>query len=357
MSIESQINYSHLSLSEIAENLSRFADRECKDIAPLYFLLCNHISLDEELLKIAAKVRIGQPIPNLFLSAVHYLLIKSPEENLAQFYPTITGISSDEIPFDLFKSFVLENETKILEIIQTRIVQTNVINRCSYLMPIFSQIIHSEKKHATIIDIGSSAGLTMNWDLYNYKYSEFNLNINSEIQVYTEIRNNNLPKTFFPIHQQISKIGIDQNPIDLSDENEKLWLKALVWTDHLERFQIMDSALKLASRQKNKIFKASTISEFNEIISQVPPEHTLIIYSTVTFYQFLKELIADFWTMLDRIGNSRDLYFVSAEGLNAYQEKYNTKDMVVELTHYQNGEKSQKLVCTTNGHGNWIDWK
>jgi hypothetical protein len=357
MSIESQINYSHISIAEIGESLSRFADRECKEIAALYFQLCKQLSQDKELLEIAAKVRYGQPIPNLFLSAVHFLLIKNPQEKLAQYYPTITGKSSNLIPFDLFKSFVLENEDAIVEIIQTKIVQTNVINRCSYLMPIFSEIIHKGNKPTTIIDIGTSAGLTTNWDQYSYMYDGFAQIGTSSVVVKSDPKNVVLPPIYFPISQPITKIGIDQNIIDISDEYETRWLKALVWADHIERFQTMDAALSLLKTSGLKRIEASKVSEFEEIINQVPHDQNLIIYSTFTFYQFTLEMIAEFWEMLDRIGKTRNLHFLSAEGLRSYLEKYNTKDMVVELTSYIDGIKTQKLVCRTNGHGNWIDWK
>lgn len=357
MSIESQINYSHISISEIGESLSRFADRECKENAPLYFQLCKQISQDDDLLKISAKVRFGQPIPNLFLSAVHFLLLLNPAEKLGQFYPTISGKISNEIPFDLFKSFVMANETKITDIIQTKIVQTNVINRCSYLMPVFSEIIHLENRPTTIIDIGTSAGLTTNWDQYSYLYDGFAKIGTTKVIINSEPRNVLLPPIYFPVTHPITKIGIDQNIIDINNELETLWLKALVWADHVERFQTMNAALNLLKSSNLKKIQASKISEFEEIIVQVPLDQTLIIYSTFTFYQFSAEMISEFWEMLDCVGKSRNVYFLSAEGLNSYLEKYNTKDMVVELTKYIDGQKTQNIVCTTNGHGNWIDWK
>ena len=38
-------------------------------------------------------------------------------------------------------------------------------------MPIFSKIIFEENKPTTIIDIGTSAGLTLNFDKYEYWYN------------------------------------------------------------------------------------------------------------------------------------------------------------------------------------------
>jgi hypothetical protein len=63
-----------------------FAARECRGSSELYEHLALHIAKDEVLLELASHARQGQPVPNLLLGAVHYLLISGCEHELAQFY-------------------------------------------------------------------------------------------------------------------------------------------------------------------------------------------------------------------------------------------------------------------------------
>ena len=207
----------------LKERFLAFAETECKGNSALYYRLSFQIANDPELLHIAASTREGQPVPNIFFAAVHYLLLKNQDEQLAKYYPSIQRNPFTDIPFDLFKAFCLDNEHEIEKIISTKIVQTNVINRCAYLMPIFSKIIAEEDKPTTIIDIGTSAGLTLNFDKYEYWYNGQRVFGKSSVPVKSTIIESPVPH-IYPILQPMQKIGIDQNLIDLNDQDEILWL-------------------------------------------------------------------------------------------------------------------------------------
>lgn len=246
-----------MELEKIKERFIAFAESECKGNSELYYRLSNEISNDPEILKIASATRLGQPIPNIFFASVHYLLLKNTNNELAEYYPSIQKRKIPEIPFSLFKSFCLENENEIRYLISTRIVQTNVINRCAYLMPIFSKIIANENRPTTIIDIGTSAGLTLNFDKYEYWYNDQKVYGESKVIAKSRILESKVT-TIYDILQPIQKIGIDQNIIDPTDKDEILWLKALVWTDQTERFTLIDEALKLDELKNVKFIKAAT---------------------------------------------------------------------------------------------------
>jgi hypothetical protein len=348
-------NYVDVHLSQIKERFLAFAEYECKETSPLYFQLSNEIAYDDELLQIASHVKKGQPIPNSFLASIHFLLIKNPNDELASYYPSIQNKSIEKIPFDLFKAFVLSHIEEIKNLISTKIVQTNVVNRCAYIMPIIYTIIEKVKKPTTIIDIGTSLGLTLNFNNYSYQYNKQLIHKGNDVIIDCEIREGFTPE-FKNIHYPLTKIGIDQNIIDLKSEDEKRWIMALIWADHIERFVSMDNALKNYDTTI-KLIESNQIEEFEKIISDVNNEENLIVYNTHVLYQFPQELKDKYWAMLDRIGKKRDFYYISVEGIKAMLEKYNTTETVIELTTYNNATKEQKLIATTNGHGNWIKWK
>jgi hypothetical protein len=342
-------------LNYLKERFLAFAETECKGNSELYHQLSIRIANDPELLIIAANTREGQPVPNIFFAAVHYLLLKNQDEELAKYYPSIQKNLFAEIPFDIFKAFCVANEGDIRKIISKRIVQTNVINRCAYLMPIFSKIIAEEDKPTTLIDIGTSAGLTLNFDKYQYRYNDQTVFGESNVVVKSTIIGSAISE-ICSISQPISKIGIDQNLIDPGDKDEVLWLKALVWTDQLERFIAIDEALKLDELKNIKFIKGETISDFEKEILKIDRSQNLIIYATHVLYQFTQDRKDAFYAMLERIGQIRDFYFLSVEGMKSLLEMYHSKETVIELTSYKNNEKSVRFLAETNGHGNWIRW-
>ena len=347
---------SSIDLTQTKERFTSFAENECKDYAPLYYQLSLDIANDDDVCAIASFTRTGQPIPNIFLGAIQYLLLKNRDHELAQFYPTITKVENkDQIPFDLFKKFCLANETAIKQIIAERIVQTNVLNRCTYLYPIFSGIINKERKAATLIDIGTSAGLTLNFDKYEYWYNDKKAFGASAVKNYANIIESDSPE-LKPITEKITKIGIDQNLIDPTNEDEKLWLKALIWADHIDRFVYMDEALKLKEIGEIHFIQGNSILDFKKVIEQVNEPETLIVFATHALYQFNAEAKNEFYQMLDALGQQRDFYFLSVESMQSLAEKYNSNNAVIELTTYKNSNKQQELIGETNGHGNWIKW-
>ncbi len=345
-----------MELVKIRNRFLAFAESECKGNSELYYNLSNEISKDEDLLKIASFSRAGQPIPNIFLASIHYLLLKNSEGELAQYYPTVSRKPTKQIPFSLFKCFCIGHETEIRKIISTKIVQTNVITRCAYLMPIFSKIVAEENKTTTIIDIGTSAGLTLNFDKYEYWYNEQKVFGESKVIIHSKIIDSAIP-TIFKINQPITKIGIDQNIIDPTNGEEILWLKALIWADQLERYIAIDEALKLDGLKNINRVQGNSTQDIEKEISRVEKDLNLIVYATHVLYQFSQEQKDEFYDMLKRIGKERNYYFLSVEGIKMLQERYNTKEIVVELTQYKNKQETKTFLAETNGHGNWIKWK
>ncbi len=69
---------------DLAERFERFGAKECAEESPLYAKLALGVARDPDLLAIAAKGAPGQPPPNLFFAAVHFLLLKIIEEWFAK---------------------------------------------------------------------------------------------------------------------------------------------------------------------------------------------------------------------------------------------------------------------------------
>src|SRR5437899_2099868 len=82
--------------------------------------------------------RKGTALPNLFFGAVHFLLLKGVQHQLASFYPSMSSMPGRvDLAFDSFRSFCLENSQEIRKIISTRLVQTNEVTRCACLVPVY----------------------------------------------------------------------------------------------------------------------------------------------------------------------------------------------------------------------------
>lgn len=330
-----------------------FAENECKQISPLYYDLSTKIAQDEELISIASHCRYRQPMPNLFLAAVHYLLLQGKSNELANYYPSITPNFSQELPFELFKQFCLQNKYEIIDLEQSKLVQTNSLNRAAYIMPIISNLF--DGKEINIVDIGTSAGLTLNFDKYEYHYNNEYCFGKSPVKIRSEIREGILPYFTQPVKIN-RKIGIDQNPLDLKIQENADWLKALIWADLTERIEKIEEAIKIAKQEKIQFEKSDKVQGFQEIIQSQEKQIPLVIYHTHALYQFSPEARKEFWGLIDRIGKERELTYLATEWHSVLQKEYGVKSVLVELNEYKKGRKTTRLVAETNGHANWLKW-
>jgi hypothetical protein len=119
----------------------------------------------------------------------------------------------------------------------------------------------------------------------------------------------------------------------------------------------MEEALKLNELKNIKFIKADTVSDFESEILKADRDRALIIYATHVLYQLTQTRRDEFYAMLERVGQTRDFYFLSVEGIKALLEKYHSTDTVIELTSFRNKQKAVNFLAETNGHGNWIRWK
>ena len=114
-----------------AELRRAFAGQSEFAASPLYCALSPVVAGNDRLLDLAARGRPGQYPTFLFFGAVHQLLLGGADHPLAEFYPSVAG--PDARPpaqaGPALVSFCAAYEAELTEIISTRLVQTNQVQR------------------------------------------------------------------------------------------------------------------------------------------------------------------------------------------------------------------------------------
>jgi hypothetical protein len=355
-------------LDGLAQIFHYFGEVECPQLdAELYRTLCGEIRHDEELLALAAHAPSNQPAPNLLFGAVHYLLLGGATHELREWYPTLAKGEVRELAtlFPAFRDFCLAHSEPITALIETRLTQTNVVQRCSGLLPAFASVFEAGgRAPLSQIEIGPSAGLNLGWDRFRYEYRESTNtreanrgerlwgDPESSVVVPCELRGAallpSLPDT--PPGLPVAwRRGVDLNPIDIEDPDAVQWLRALVWPDHVGRQERLSNAIAVARASRPTILTGDASKLLPELIEQAPPDTTLCVYGTHTLYQFPREALLGTLKAMTAASLARPIYFVSAEG---------TGDRCSELriTAYSGGERDTVLAARCCPHGRWLEW-
>ena len=171
---------------------------------------------------------------------------------------------------------------------------TNEIGRCSALHAGFRAVARETGEPLHLIEIGPSAGLNLLWDRYRIRYRRGDRRIESgpadapltlDCDLHGE---KDPPAGALPLIA--SRIGLERNPVDLSDPRQRDWLKALVWPDHLARFERLQEAIAFFRAHPANIGAGDALELLPDAIARIPEAQPVCIYHSFVVYQFSEEM-------------------------------------------------------------------
>lgn len=326
-------------------------EKDCKGSSAMYELLSRRIAQDEHMLKLCQNVRHEQPAPNILFGAIHYLLLKGEIHPLKEYYPSISQHPRhiDEPNFFYsFKDFSSTYEDDIISIMKNKLVQTNEVRRCAYLYPIFCWIYTKIKKPLSLIEIGTSAGLQLLWDQLSYSYGNEKVygNEHSHVHLTSEIRGKYAPCLLQDSPPVISKVGVDLQVSDLNDEEDLLWLKALIWPEHRERRELLEKAAECLQENPVTLIEGDGVALLPDIVQSTPKNSALCIFHTHVANQMPEENKVQLENHIRTIGRYRDVFHI-----------YNNMwDGELHLDYVIDGIEHHKTIGETDSHGRWFEW-
>ena len=305
-------------LRKLAQTFKRFSEETYIGSSPLYAALSKGVANDIDVLDIASSAR-GRPVPNLLFAAVHYLLLRGAVDALSSFYPSMTPDphpNSEAYPH--FRDFCLTHESAIRDLLSTRLVQTNEVGRCAYLLPAFSLIAGENPEFPlSLVDLGTSAGLHLLWDRYFYEYGNCVVtgDESSGVRIQAEVRGSRVPPISDGFPPVAFRIGLDLNPVRLTDPDSALWLRALIWPEHEHRAAQLDAAIGLAIDNPPTLIAGNALETLPRVLDRIPQDSTLCIFHNYTLNQFSREDRREFNSILYEYSIDKDVHLLSAEGL------------------------------------------
>ena len=331
-----------------------FAKDALKTGSVLYSRLSAGIGGDEELKALAARARKGQPHANLILAAVHFLLLRGADDPLKRFYATVGGTVSaqHEDPFPDFAAFVRKHRAAIEPMIATRVTNTNEVGRSAVLHPAFAMAAKAAGSPLSLIEIGPSAGLNLIWDKYGVRYRRdgqtvATLNDAAPLVIDCEARGDKVPPAGAP-PPVASRLGLELTPVDLSNADDRDWLRALIWPDQVSRLERLDRAIALFAREKPPILAGDALALLPDALAGVPRGTTPVVYHTIAVYQFSREMREALESILTIAGLRRPVLRVSFE--------FDGQLYVLSLIRYADGVREETRLASCHPHGTWIEW-
>ena len=286
--------------------------------SPLYRRLSAVVAADPFLVALAAHARAGQGPTFAFFGAVHAVLLGGTQHELADYHPSLRGPSArpaDERAGVALVAFAHEHADELREILRTRLVQTNHVQRAVGLRLGLATVATELGSPAHLLEVGSSAGLVLRQALYGYRLGDGSFgDRSSPIQLTTEWRSDSPVPDLDAVPVLASTTGVDLNPLNPEDEADRRWLEALVWPENREQTQLMRAALGLAAHEPITILAGDAVDRCPEWARSIPAGDTRIVFHCATRMHVPDERRALFDRAIDDIGREGPLYRIAIEG-------------------------------------------
>lgn len=240
-----------------AERYRVFADVNAMDLSPLYAELARRTAEDAELLALIDELPSPQRQVTFVFALARYL-----------------GAPFDH--YDDFRSWMLQHRDELLSSADGRTMQTNDPSRLAPILPLLAQL----PGPLALLEVGASAGLCLYPDRYSYKFGDHDpihpADGPSDVLIECAVSES------FPVPEKLPEViwraGIDLNPVDLHDEDQVAWLRALIWPDNERRARNLDAAIDIVRGEDPLLVQGDLNEALPALIRQVPAEATLVIY-------------------------------------------------------------------------------
>lgn len=181
--------------------------------------------------------------------------------------------------FATWREFLLAHADEIVAECSARRLQTNEPLRLAPMLPVLSEI----EGPIALLEVGASGGLCLYPDRYSYRFVDAEGEVRaaldpddapSTVVLTSEVRGV-LPALRMP--QIVWRAGIDLEPLDARDPQDRAWLEGLVWPGETGRAERITAALDIAASDPPALMRGDAGEQIAALAASAPKDATLVI--------------------------------------------------------------------------------
>ncbi len=299
--------------STLAQVYRRFGEADAAETSPLYERVAVALSESGEALRALEAVPARKRHPTLILAALHDLAIAGRAPALAAAYAAADGDAAAGAAIDT----LVRLTDSVVAIAERRRIRTDVAGCGAVLYPAVAEAARRSGASAVgLIDVGCSAGLNLNVDRVGITYSNGQSlgDPSSGVQVSASIvRDRPIPTRAMP--PVVARLGVDVDPVDVTDADDARWLRACVSPDQPERAARLEAEIALATADPPQLLQGDAIDVLPDAFARVPPDALPVVITTWALSRYPLESRLRFLHRLDEAARGRAVAWVSAEGV------------------------------------------
>jgi hypothetical protein len=291
----------------------RFGEVDAARTSPLYERVAVALSESEEALRAIETAPARKRRPALILAALHDLALAGRAPALAAAYAAADGDAAAHAAIDT----LLRRTDSVVAVAVRRQPRTNETGRCAVLYPAVAEAARRVGAHAVgLIDLGCSAGFNLNVDRVGITYDNGqSLGApSSPVRLSASIVGDRpVPTGAMP--EVVARIGVDLDPVDVTDAEQARWLRACLPPDQPELLARLEAETALSATAPPLLLRGDAVELLPDAFARVPADALPVVTTTWALSHFPLESRLRFLHRLDEAAAGRAVAWVSAEGV------------------------------------------
>jgi hypothetical protein len=290
-----------------------FGEVDAAGTSPLYEHVAIALSESDEALRAIEAAPARRRHPTVILAALHDLALAGRAPELAAAYAAADGDAAAGAAIDT----LLHMTDAVVAIAARRRPWTDETGRCAVLYPAIAAAARRVGADAVgLIDVGCSAGLNLNVDRVGVTYSNGQTlgDPSAPVQLSCSIVKDR-PVPTLAIPGVVTRIGVDVDPVDVTDADDARWLRACLWPDQPDRIARLDAEIALAATAPPLLLRGDAIELLPDAFARVPADALPVVTTTWALSKVPLESRLRFLHRLDEAATNRPVAWVSAEGV------------------------------------------
>lgn len=215
------------------------------------------------------------------LGAAHFRALQGSALGIARHFPSTGGDGDAEAAWNAILSDVQAN-TALYDELLARPVQTNEVARAMPVLAAMLAVADVTKLPLRIFELGSSAGLILNFDRYRYSGEGWSWG-DAASALHLRNRASDGAPAFLGARLEVaSRAACDLHPLDVSKDVDADTLLSFVWPDQNERFERLKAAIEIARAHPVAIEAGDGIDWIARTALPVSGAATVALHTVVT---------------------------------------------------------------------------
>jgi hypothetical protein len=297
----------------LAQVYRHFGEVDAAEATPLYERVAVALSESGEALRAIETAPARKRNPRVILAALHDLALAGRAPALAAAFAASDGDAAASAAIDTLVGMT----DSVVAVAVRRRTRPNETGRCAVLYPAIAEAARRVGASAVgLIDVGCSAGLNLNVDRVGITYSNGHSlgDPSSPVQLSCSVVGDRpIPTRAMP--DVVARVGVDLDPLDVTDADDARWLRACLSPDQPEQLERLDAEIALAATAPPLLLQGDAVEVLPDAFARVPADALAVLTTTWTLSHFPLERRLRFLHRLDDAAAGRAVAWVSAEGV------------------------------------------